>query len=600
VLGHYEPEIHALLAGGNAINQAHDGMLDEETGLRGFIVTDDPVFLAPYYQGKDELLDGDSAALVLATHSGLVGEIVSMRVAEEDWISSWAIPALTFPNSHNTVATVESFLLSGKNLFDAYRATNSAVSTAVNADIAGEQAQEHQIVLIALALVAATLALAVAVARRNHRALRKALVEPLSDLLTTMRQVAAGDLTARPSGIGPPELRAVAVELGRMTDALATERSQIVAIEADASSQAKRLGLIVNVGREITGSLNLRYVAESVSKAALLISGFATARMWLIDDERRVLSSVYQTHVEVGQSVDRDSLQLGEGLVGRAGQFGRTLSTQAEGKLATDYSAGTAIAALALPMIVGARIVGVLELTSDESVQIDESSLDVLHSLAGQAATAVEAARFHARADEMSHTDVLTRMPNRRRLELDLELEIARSQRYNRPVAFIMLDVDHFKEVNDTHGHQAGDEILSEFKTAFTAALRETDTAYRFGGEEFCVLLRETNAEAASIVAERIRAGIADRFAGNLGSALVTASLGVAAIPGDAVDAKTLIAAADQALYVAKASGRNRVVRAPASVALQAVAPRGPSARRPDPAVGPRASRVPPVAADRS
>jgi len=151
VLGHYEPEIHALLAGGNAINQAHDGMLDEETGLRGFIVTDDPVFLAPYYQGKDELLDGDSAALVLATHSGLVGEIVSMRVAEEDWISSWAIPALTFPNSHNTVATVESFLLSGKNLFDAYRATNSAVSTAVNADIAGEQAQEHQIVLIALA-----------------------------------------------------------------------------------------------------------------------------------------------------------------------------------------------------------------------------------------------------------------------------------------------------------------------------------------------------------------------------------------------------------------------------------------------------------------
>jgi diguanylate cyclase (GGDEF)-like protein len=138
-----------------------------------------------------------------------------------------------------------------------------------------------------------------------------------------------------------------------------------------------------------------------------------------------------------------------------------------------------------------------------------------------------------------------------------------------------MLDVDHFKDVNDTHGHQAGDEILSEFKTAFNAALRETDTAYRFGGEEFCVLLRETDAEAAVIVAERIRSGIAVRFAGNFGSAMVTASLGVAAIPGDAVDAKTLIAAADQALYTAKASGRNRVARAVALVPAQPMAPRG-------------------------
>jgi diguanylate cyclase (GGDEF)-like protein len=574
VLGHYEPTIHELLAGADAINQAHVGMLDEETGLRGFIITGDPLFLAPYYQGEGELLGGDTVALVLASHPDLVGAIVSMRVAQEDWVSAWATPALTFAGEHANDATVESFLLSGKNLFDAYRTTNSAVSTAVNEDIAGEQTQEHDIVLIALALAAALLALAIAVARRNHRALRLALVVPINNLLDTMRQVAAGDLSARPSGIGPPELRDVAIELGRMTDALAAERSRIIAIEAEASSQAMRLGLIVNVGREITGSLNLRYVAESVSKAAIAISGFATARMWMIDDDRRELSSVYQTHVDLGQSVDRDSLQLGEGLVGRSGQFGRTLSTEIEGSLATEYSAGAAIAAIALPMIVGARIVGVLELTSDESLQVDESVLDVLHSLAGQAATAVEAARFHERADEISHTDVLTRMPNRRRLELDLELEVARSQRYSRPVAFIMLDVDHFKEVNDTHGHQAGDEILSEFKTAFTAALRETDTAYRFGGEEFCVLLRETDADAACVVAERIRSGIATRFAGNLGSAMVTASLGVAAIPGDAVDAKTLIAAADRALYVAKASGRNQVVRAVEVVPLQTVVQR--------------------------
>jgi diguanylate cyclase (GGDEF)-like protein len=568
-------------------------MLDEETGLRGFIITGDPLFLAPYYQGETELLDGDTEALTLATHSDLVTAIVNMRVAEEAWISSWAVPALTFPEAHSNVATVESFLLGGKNLFDAYRVTNSAVSKAVTADIAAEQAEEHDIVLLALALALAMLAAAVVVARRNHRALRMALVEPIAELLATMRQVAGGDLSARAHGVGPPELRDVAVELGRMTDALAAERSRIIAVEAEASQQAARLGIIVNVGREITGSLSLRYVAESVSKAALTISGFATARVWMIDDDRRELSSVYQTHIALGPSIERDSLQLGEGLVGRAGQFGRTLSTQSDGSLATEYSAGTLVAAIALPMIVGARIVGVLELTSDESSEIDESSLDVLHSLAGQAATAVEAARFHERADEMSHTDVLTRMPNRRRLELDLDLEMARSQRYNRPLAFIMLDVDHFKEVNDTHGHQAGDEILSEFKTTFTAALRETDTAYRFGGEEFCVLLRETDAGAATIVAERIRSAIEIRFAGNLGSAMVTASLGVAAIPGDALDAKTLIAAADQALYAAKASGRNRVVRATALVPPQAITPKGRTARLATDAASSRAHRVP-------
>src|SRR5207302_9851895 len=116
---------------------------------------------------------------------------------------------------------------------------------------------------------------------------------------------------------------------------------------------------------------------------------------------------------------------------------------------------------------------------------LDPGTFDVLTSLAGQAATAVEAARLHQRADEMSHTDALTRLPNRRRLDADLELEVARSRRHGRPLALIMLDVDHFKTFNDSHGHQAGDEILAEFGSTYAEALRATDTAYRFGGEEF-------------------------------------------------------------------------------------------------------------------
>jgi diguanylate cyclase (GGDEF)-like protein len=562
VLGHFEPSINDLLAGRDAIDGANDGMLDEETGLRGYLDSGNQVFLAPYYIGRQEIASGDAGSLSLSTRPDLVGLILNMRVAQQRWSSEWAEPALASERAVTSVTAQQSFLLSGKALFDAYRAANNLVNTQVDADVSADQGAEHSVVVVALALVGAMLAVTILVAVRQHRALRAAVVTPINDLLSTMQSVGAGDLTARPAGIGPPELREVASELGRMTTTLADERSRIAAVELEARSQAERLGLIVNVGREISGSLSLRYVAEAVSTAALSISGFGAARMWLIDDDRQELNAVHDTNIDHGQSADRASLMLGEGLVGRAGQFGRTLCTLTAGSLAIEHRAGSQIAALAVPMIVGARIVGVLELMSDEPIAIDDSSLDVMHSLAGQGATAIEAARFHKTADELSHTDVLTRLPNRRRLELDLDLEIARSLRYNRPIACIMLDVDHFKRVNDTFGHQAGDEILSEFGKAFNASLRETDTAYRYGGEEFCVLLRETDAAAGAVVAERLRTEIATRFAGNLGSAMVTASLGVAAIPTDAVDATTLIAAADRALYVAKASGRNRVVRA--------------------------------------
>jgi diguanylate cyclase (GGDEF)-like protein len=562
VLGYYEPSISTLLAGGDAVDGAHDGMLDEETGLRGYLDSGDQIFLGPYYLGRSEIAQGNAASVDLATISGLTGPMIDLRVAQQRWISEWATPALASGKAESGATQVEAFLLQGKALFDAYRATDNAVNTIVDADIGGEQEAEHDLVLVMLGLVAMALAITTVVARRQSRRLRAAVVEPIDDLVMTMRRVGSGDLTARPTSSGPPELREVAAELTRMTDTLAEERSRIVSMEADARSQAARLGLIVSVGREISGSLSLRYVAEAVTKAALTIGGFSAARMWLIDDARRELTVVHTAGDHAGSTDDRETVQLGEGLIGRAGQFGRTLSTQSIGDLATEYTVDMSVAAMALPMIVGARIVGVLELTSGLPIRLDASKLDVVHSLTGQAASAVEAARFHQRADELSHTDVLTRLPNRRRLEVDLAAEVARSTRYNRPVAFIMLDVDHFKSVNDVHGHQAGDEILSEFQSAFNASLRETDTAYRYGGEEFCVILRETDGEAAAVVAERLRGVIAQRFAGLDGSPMVTASLGIAVMPDDAADAASLVAAADRAMYQAKASGRNLVMRA--------------------------------------
>lgn len=583
VLGHFEPAISDLITGRDAVDAVQNGMLDEETALRGYLSSGNQVFLSAYYGGQAEILAGDNASLGLATQPDLVRAIVAMRVAQQRWFSEWATPALAIERAVTSPTAQQSFLLSGKALFNSYRTASDAVDAQVTADISNEQMEEHDVVLLALTIAFGMLALTVAVARRQHRGLRASIVLPINELLSTMRKVTAGDLTAQTAVVGPPELREVAAELGRMTTTLAEERSRIAGVEGESRSQAERLGLIVNVGREISGSLSLRYVAQAVGKAALAITGFASARMWIINEERHELNVVQDTDLDLGVQRDDTSLILGEGLVGRTGQFGRLLATLSNGSLATEYRTGTRVTALAVPMIVGARIVGVLELMSDDALAVDESSIDVMHSLAGQAATAVEAARFHQSADELSHTDALTHLPNRRRLELDLDLEIARSLRYNRPIACIMLDVDNFKAVNDIHGHQAGDEILSEFGSAFARSLRETDTAYRYGGEEFCVLLRETDADAAAIVAERLRAEIANRFAGSRGSAMVTASLGVAAIPSDAIDAKTLIAAADRALYSAKAAGRNCVVRATPLRSVRPTTTRG----RSRPAAGP-------------
>ncbi len=574
VLGHFEPDFNSLIAGRDAIDEAESGMLDEETGLRGYLDSGDQVFLSAYATGQAAIAGGDSASVNLATHADLVGPILAMRLAQQRWVSEWATPALLVQPAVINADALQSFLLSGKTLLDAYRQASNTVNARVDTDIAHEQATEHDLVLVGLSLAGAMLILTIMVARRQHRALRKAVVAPINDLLSTMRRVGAGDLAAEASGVGPPELREVAAELGRMTRTLADERARIAAVEVEARTQAERLGLIVNVGREISGSLVLGHVAEAVTKAALGISGFGAARMWITNDEQHELNSVHDTNAGHTGSEDRGSLQMGEGLVGRTGQLGRTLATRAAGSLATEYRVGESVAALAVPMIMGTRIVGVLELSADAAIGVDENSLDVIRTLASQAATAVEAARFHHSAHELSHTDALTHLPNRRRLELDLDLEIARSQRYNRPIACIMLDVDNFKDVNDVHGHQAGDEILSEFGNAFARSLRDTDTAYRYGGEEFCVLLRETDAEAAAVVAERLCSEIATRFAGNRGTATVTASLGVAAIPSDAIDGKTLIAAADRALYSAKAAGRNCVVRATPTTMLRATSTR--------------------------
>ena len=175
-----------------------------------------------------------------------------------------------------------------------------------------------------------------------------------------------------------------------------------------------------------------------------------------------------------------------------------------------------------------------------------------------QAAPVLANLRNLSLAETRAMTDKLTGLANRRSIEDTLKRMAAQSARTLNPLAAIMLDLDHFKQVNDLHGHDHGDEVLAAVGAAMTSCLRESDFAGRYGGEEFLILLPESDREGALVTAERLRGAIA-RLRIPQENLTVTASLGVAIMPEDAVTGADLLRRADRALYAAKRAGRNRV-----------------------------------------
>ncbi|MFN2349881.1 MAG: GGDEF domain-containing protein, partial [Thioalkalivibrio sp.] len=162
---------------------------------------------------------------------------------------------------------------------------------------------------------------------------------------------------------------------------------------------------------------------------------------------------------------------------------------------------------------------------------------------------------------EQASTDALTGVANRRQLLERSDIEVPRAVRSGAPLSLLCLDLDHFKRINDEYGHQAGDDVLKRVATEIQTTLRPTDLLARVGGEEFHILLPDTDLVGASEAAERIRAGVEGLEIPALGGVLrVTASVGCAQLGPDGADMKTLTNVADERLYEAKALGRNRVV----------------------------------------
>lgn len=160
----------------------------------------------------------------------------------------------------------------------------------------------------------------------------------------------------------------------------------------------------------------------------------------------------------------------------------------------------------------------------------------------------------------LATTDALTGLNNRGVFNVEIQKEVDRAQRYGRPLSLVMFDIDHFKKFNDTYGHQIGDFVLQEMGRLILINTRSNDTSSRYGGEEFALILPETNMEGALIQAERLRSAVRNHpFTTDRTCFNITVSVGVASLEEDIRDARMLIQRADEALYNAKAEGRNRV-----------------------------------------
>lgn len=216
---------------------------------------------------------------------------------------------------------------------------------------------------------------------------------------------------------------------------------------------------------------------------------------------------------------------------------------------------------ICIPLCVCDQIVGVLYLDDFAPRQFDRERLKLLSVVASFAAMAIDNAKLHKRTTVMANTDALTGLYNHRFFQQIFKQEIERARRYGKTFGFLFIDVDDFKKYNDTFGHFKGDQILVAIGELITASLRRVDYAFRYGGEEFIVILPESDLESSLQVAERLRLTIEEKTAtnGETGGKGVTVSIGVACYPTNGVERDDLFNVADGLLYRAKGLGKNQV-----------------------------------------
>ena len=520
---------------------AYSAVLSQQSGLRGWLATGDEVFLEQYVEGRAEWDEASQVLVDSSASPAITRDTVAMLLAHRAW-ASWAARAsgMDVTAADRDSGRLTAFMLTGNELFQRYRDSQAEGTTVIAAERDATLEDQEKILVLALLATMALLATAALFALRRGRRLRRSVAEPLDGLLVTIEELRSGDLSARSPQSGVVELDAVGAAVGQLAADVQRAGEEASAREARLTLLAARFETVVRVSRETSASLSAHYVSETVTSAAADLLGTPTT-LWVRGDDGEFRAT--------RRSADVHGVVPASTLTAPA-----VVETVAAEARATDDGA-----LRAYPLVLAGRVVGVLE---SSAVPVTDDVRLVLDALLSTTAAALEAARMHSSLQEQADVDALTQLPNRRRLASDLQTEWARCSRYGRPMSFVMLDLDHFKLLNDEHGHVVGDTVLHEVAVAVAAVLRSSDTPYRYGGEEIAVLLRETGIEEAWIVGERLRAAVA-RVAIADTALTVTASVGLASITATMTHHSELVAAADAGLYEAKSLGRNRVAVAP-------------------------------------
>jgi len=413
--------------------------------------------------------------------------------------------------------------------------------------------------------------------------LARSTTHPLTELAAAVERVADGDLTARVPVRSQDEVGRLGQTFNRMTREM---QGYVQALTASRDQLRGQLGVL---GDTLAGTHDLHRILQVILQTATAATGARSGVVLMVDPVSNELRGQVTDGFEGfegsdGRGIDVAELrlQLGDGLLGTVAASGEPLRgrvdrdgpvlSPAEPRCVT-YVA-VPIAAPGVGPTTGlesqpdrppaAR--GVLALYDRHGFdEFDDADLITLRTFAGQAAVAVDNVRVHEEAQRLSLTDPLTGLSNYRYLRESLRREVERASRFGRSLAAMALDLDRFKEVNDTYGHAAGDAVLAEFARRLRAEIREVDFAFRHGGEEFVVLLPETDAVGAAVLAERL--GVAVRrspvivvssTAGQPPRRIpVTVSVGIAVFPEHGATGAAVLEAADDALYAAKASGRD-------------------------------------------
>jgi diguanylate cyclase (GGDEF)-like protein len=365
------------------------------------------------------------------------------------------------------------------------------------------------------------------------------------------------------SGDPPPPQVLAHLKAFRSREAAASRRLEV---GRHLKKTAQRLAILTDIVKTANSILEPRKVIELImAKIQQLIPSEAWS-MLMVDEERQELAFELALG-EKGKDVSSFRVKMGEGIAGWVAQSGQPAivnDTSKDPRFAGKFDTKTQFrtrSILAAPLISRGRTIGVVEIINKLQGKFTPADLEILLTLVEPCAIAIENAILFQRTEQLTITDDLTKLFNSRYLNLYVGREIKRCKRHGIPLSIIFLDLDGFKGINDAFGHLAGSSTLTEVGGILAEAVRESDILARYGGDEFVVVLPETPASGALVIAERIRKSIEQHvfLAGQGLAARISASVGIASYPDHALTPEGLIQKADQAMYRVKERDKNGI-----------------------------------------